>query len=146
MITKLCTKCRQKKPVDQSNVKNRRTQQRHSYCKVCMYQCQKDYYAKNPKAQIRRSLRWRKQQVKWVTRLKIGKPCMDCQHMFPPCCMDFDHRPGVEKCFSVAEGAQRASRASILAEIEKCDLVCANCHRIRTFNRLQGVDSDTLIS
>lgn len=62
------------------------------------------------------------------------KPCMDCGGSFPPECMDFDHREGEVKEIMIASALRRAW-LDILAEIEKCDLVCANCHRIRTKKR-----------
>jgi hypothetical protein len=52
--------------------------------------------------------------------------------------MDFDHRPGETKSFDVATGAgQGYGEKRMLAEIAKCELVCANCHRVRTFLRRQ---------
>lgn len=59
-------------------------------------------------------------------------PCMDCGGRFPPECMDFDHVRG-EKLFNVSHVAKALKNIEKLeAEIAKCDLVCANCHRIRT--------------
>jgi hypothetical protein len=51
--------------------------------------------------------------------------------------MDFDHRPGEKKCFALANamGQTRISAERLRAEIAKCDVVCANCHRIRTYER-----------
>ena len=63
------------------------------------------------------------------------RPCVDCGGSFPPCAMDFDHRDPATKCHTVTRMRGRAKRADILAEIAKCDIVCANCHRLRTFNR-----------
>lgn len=57
-----------------------------------------------------------------------SKPCLDCGRVFHYCQMDFDHVRGVK----VAGVHDLKSRAAILAEVEKCDLVCANCHRVRT--------------
>jgi len=51
--------------------------------------------------------------------------------------MDFDHRPGSKKVNAIACMAGRVSWDQTLAEIEKCDLVCSNCHRIRTKQRRQ---------
>jgi hypothetical protein len=65
---------------------------------------------------------------------------MDCGGRFPPECMDFDHVRG-EKISSVSHMITRnASKNAIFSEIEKCEIVCANCHRIRTKSRLQGTD------
>lgn len=64
-------------------------------------------------------------------------PCMDCGCTFPPVCMDFDHRPGEIKKAGLSKLAiQAAAFDAILEEINKCDLVCSNCHRIRTHKRL----------
>jgi hypothetical protein len=52
--------------------------------------------------------------------------------------MQFDHRPGEGKSFDVASAVRGYSRKRILAEIAKCDLVCANCHAVRTYRRQIG--------
>jgi hypothetical protein len=50
--------------------------------------------------------------------------------------MDFDHREGELKTDNVANlVASPHSMKKLLEEIAKCDLVCANCHRIRTHAR-----------
>lgn len=68
----------------------------------------------------------------YVERLKSA-PCTDCKKKFPPISMDFDHRDPSTKSFSISELIVTAPSFEILrAEIDKCDLVCANCHRVRT--------------
>ena len=62
-----------------------------------------------------------------------ASPCLDCGNCFPPECMDFDHVRGV-KVFSIGQFGQR-KLDHVIAEIAKCDLVCANCHRVRTRKR-----------
>ena len=62
-------------------------------------------------------------------------PCADCGGVFPPYVMDFDHVTG-EKELNVSR-ALRVSVARMLAEIAKCEVVCSNCHRIRTYERRQ---------
>ena len=69
-----------------------------------------------------------------VDKLKAA-PCMDCGLKFPPICMDFDHRPTEKKTANVSQLVKWSSMACVLAEVAKCDLVCSNCHRIRTANR-----------
>jgi hypothetical protein len=61
-------------------------------------------------------------------------PCLDCKRKFSPCAMDFDHRDPANKLFNISE-AQSKSEKTLLAEMVKCDLVCANCHRSREYNR-----------
>ena len=74
----------------------------------------------------------------WMIELK-SQPCHDCKGTFEICCMDFDHRDGEEKSFNVGSMfAHHYSRQLIESEIAKCDLVCANCHRIRTRDRRRG--------
>lgn len=66
--------------------------------------------------------------------LKNG-PCADCGQTFPPHVMDWDHVRGVKR-FELGKAAtQMYSERTIRAEIEKCELVCSNCHRIRTYDR-----------
>ena len=68
-----------------------------------------------------------------------SQPCLDCSGVFPSECMDFDHIIG-EKLENISH-LINASWDRLLDEISKCDLVCSNCHRIRT-RRRQGKVSD----
>jgi hypothetical protein len=68
------------------------------------------------------------------------QPCWDCDHKFPPECMDFDHVRG-EKRFNIA---RIRTVEKLSEEIVKCDLVCANCHRIRGQRRRGVRVSETL--
>ena len=63
-------------------------------------------------------------------------PCKDCGQRFPTYCMDFDHLPGYKKIFNISKyQRQNKSLQQVINEITKCEVVCANCHRIRTFTR-----------
>ena len=59
-------------------------------------------------------------------------PCMDCGVRYPPFVMDFDHRDPATKVRGVGS-MQTSSVEMLMAEIEKCDVVCSNCHRVRTY-------------
>lgn len=65
----------------------------------------------------------------WIDTLK-SKPCLDCGRVRPSVAMDFDHVRG-EKTAQIS-CMWRYARERVLAEIEKCDLVCCICHRVRT--------------
>lgn len=81
----------------------------------------------------RRRAVWRA-QAHLLDRLRDA-PCADCDRRFQPCAMDFDHRDPGAKRYTVTRMIGRAGTERILAEVAKCDIVCANCHRLRTFER-----------
>jgi hypothetical protein len=64
------------------------------------------------------------------------KPCTDCGKRYPPVCMDFDHLPQFKKEFNISQSGAYKLEA-ISAEISKCEVVCSNCHRLRTQKRHQ---------
>ena len=63
--------------------------------------------------------------------------CVDCgiKNDEHPEIFDFDHLPGVEKSHSMAAFAVSGSMDALREEMAKCEVVCANCHRIRTNTR-----------
>jgi hypothetical protein len=62
-------------------------------------------------------------------------PCMDCRERFPPFVMDFDHVNN-DKEFNISDmRRRRMAFHKIVAEIAKCEVVCSNCHRIRSHYR-----------
>ena len=73
-----------------------------------------------------------------LVRKAKARPCVDCGGRFPPYCMDFDHVPGRGDPKVANIGSSIAKWASdpesLKAEIAKCDVICANCHRKRTFS------------
>lgn len=73
------------------------------------------------------------EKSKYIKEQK-NKPCMDCGISFPYYVMDFDHRNPSEKTANLARMIG-SPFSEIVAEIEKCDVVCANCHRERTYGK-----------
>ena len=68
----------------------------------------------------------------WYKDQKHMKPCTDCGVAYPYYVMDWDHLE--DKIFSAGKAATY-SIERLQKEIAKCELVCSNCHRQRTFNR-----------
>lgn len=64
-----------------------------------------------------------------------NRPCTDCGVQYPYYVMEFDHLDAGTKEFNVSAGVTRASYERLLAEIAKCEVVCANCHAERTHQR-----------
>lgn len=79
----------------------------------------------------------RREEVRCLIRAAKDRPCCDCGVRYPPYVMQFDHRRG-EKSFTVGDANTRGMPlAKVEREIAKCDVVCANCHAERTYQRGQ---------
>ena len=76
--------------------------------------------------QVRRAL---------VDAVKLERGCADCGYREHACALQFDHRPGEVKVASLSAMCLNTPLEVIEAEIAKCDVVCANCHSIRTVAR-----------
>jgi len=93
------------------------------------------YYAANREREIAR-VRRRQQATTAFLRELREVPCADCGGRFAPHQMDFDHRDPSQKAFNLCSGrASLKSREQILGEASKCDVVCANCHRLQSRRR-----------
>lgn len=107
----------------------------HSVCKACRRLYDHERYERiHGRAIEYIPLRSERGRGAWLRQLKEGKPCADCGLVFPWQVMQWDHKPGTEKSLEIS-AAFAVSRETVLAEIAKCDLVCTNCHIIRTFQR-----------
>ena len=83
----------------------------------------------------------RRERTAYLEQLR-SVPCMDCGGVFPAVVMDFDHVPERgEKLFGLGGSDVGRTMAELRAETAKCDVVCANCHRLRTVARARGNDS-----
>lgn len=92
-----------------------------------------EYHRKNPDKRRRTAYhRGRRDTMKAFIDEQKDKPCMDCGVKYPPPVMDFHHRDPAEKEFGIRKGVcGLMSRERVEKEIAKCDLLCANCHRMR---------------
>lgn len=81
--------------------------------------------------------RRRAPRLQYTNQLKIERGCADCGIRSPehPEIFDFDHIPGSSKIASVAAFLTKGTMDDLIAEVAKCEVVCANCHRIRTQQR-----------
>lgn len=133
----MCAKCGESKNHLQFRVRCKVNNWLDCYCIPCRSQYFKEYYGKR-RDKYRVMVNATKEQRKKIRYDAVNaikrKPCMDCGGTFPEICMDFDHRSDkilpISRMITLCRSMER-----ILKEIEKCDLVCSNCHRIRTAQR-----------
>jgi hypothetical protein len=94
-------------------------------------QAVREYYTRNKDAALvaMRASRNRKREKLIAVK---NKPCTDCGIQYPPRVMEF-HHPNPNKDFSVGKEFHKLGWNTLLLEIEKCALVCANCHRLKHY-------------
>lgn len=63
--------------------------------------------------------------------------CFDCKNKFPHYVLEFDHKPEFKKLDGVYRVLRNHGEQMAWSEVAKCDVVCANCHKIRTYQREQ---------
>ena len=82
----------------------------------------------------RRSAKNKKEVQEMLGRIKEKSGCVDCKQKYPWYVLDFDHVYG-KKVANIGQMLNYFSVEDILKEVAKCDIVCSNCHRERTFQR-----------
>jgi hypothetical protein len=133
LINKTCSKCKASKPVSEFNFRNTASGARQSYCKECGKGFTRSHYRNNKRQYLDRNVRSYMKRRELVRQMK-SRACADCGVQYPFYVMDFDHREGEIKEYELNR-IDRMTIQAILREIKKCDVVCANCHRVRTYQR-----------
>lgn len=89
---------------------------------------QKKYRKKNRNIIAKKSKDKRNSRLLKAVALLGGK-CSRCLQVFDPVCYDFHHTDPSSKEFTISEN-MLVSESRLLAEVSKCKLLCANCHRL----------------
>ena len=119
--SKVCNKCSKRKLISEYT-RNERAKDKLNYnCRTCQNEITR---ISQKKARLKANQE--------INKLK-DIPCADCGAKYPPYVMDFDHVKGKKK-FKVSDRGN-LNLKFVLREVEKCDVVCSNCHRVRTHNR-----------
>ena len=131
-----CGRCGIEKPLDDFAWRRREKGQRHNYCRPCQAEYRREHYLANRPKYIAKAQRLSREVAVERTRLLIEyfelHPCTDCGER-DPVVLEFDHLR--DKAFSIGAKLTDMTWDAIVAEIEKCEVVCANCHRRRTAGR-----------
>lgn len=128
-LLKTCTSCLQELPESKFKFRSESGRQRgtrHSMCNRCLY------------VKYTRPIVDRKMSD--IHKYQLEKGCADCGYNAHPAALEFDHLPGTKKLFNIGEQIGNKSVESLWSEIAKCEVVCSNCHGIRTFERRKRVD------
>lgn len=146
-MLKTCYKCKKDKDLECFAVKTKNKDGRALECKECKNKYNKGYYAKNSdihKQNVRKnSAVLIKRNTDYVNQIKKERGCKYCPEK-EVCCLQFHHLRDKDKSISRLI-ANLASLERIDAEIQKCEVVCANCH-FKIHNRVRNMRGDVLRS
>lgn len=128
---KTCTTCHEPKDETSFNKLARSKDGLQPRCR----DCSKEWYLSNREAHIqnasKNSKRRRKEVQAWVCSYLSEHPCVDCGEA-DIVVLEFDHRSTDEKFKAVSQMISDYSLIKIQAEVAKCEVRCANCHRRKT--------------
>ena len=131
-----CYRCGQVKGTDQFAWRRKAKGQRDSHCRPCRSAYGKEHYAKNRQRYIDQAgdvkRRVTLERTCYLIEFFKSHPCVDCGEQ-DPVVLEFDHLR--DKQFAIGPALSKTSWKNILAEMKKCEVVCANCHRRRTARR-----------
>lgn len=92
------------------------------------------HYQKNKALYQGKAQEQRRVREQYVFDLKSVTPCVDCNVVYHPCQMQYDHISD-DKVASVSDLIRYSTLGAVKLEISKCELVCSNCHSMRTWLR-----------
>ena len=131
-----CGRCHLEKPLEQFAWRRKALGQLDNYCRPCRAAYKQEHYRAHRQRYIdaagRRKRRVVSNRMAYLVAYLKENPCVDCGES-DPIVLEFDHLR--DKRFSISEGLQGRNWQSVLDEIAKCEVVCANCHRRRTARR-----------
>ena len=135
-----CYVCGLTKPAEQFNWRRRRIGQRDSHCRSCRAVYRHEHYSRNKQRYIdearERKQRLTLERTRYLFAYFDTHPCTDCGES-DPAVLEFDHLR--DKAFNIGGALPYRNWQSILDEIAKCEVVCANCHRRRTARRAGSI-------
>lgn len=89
---------------------------------------QHESYERNKEKVRDRTNSTRSLNREFIDCLKENSKCKYCEENHPAC-LDFHHRNPTDKDRAISQAMRAFSLERLISEVEKCDIVCANCHR-----------------
>lgn len=134
---KICSRCNENKQDDDFYF-NKSKKSLESFCRVCYVEYRRQHYASNKdyyKRKAKKHNKIRKEQNQSRYRQYLAeRSCVDCG-ISDWRVLEADHLPKFDKSENISKMLPSWSWATIEVELQKCEIVCANCHRIRTYTR-----------
>jgi len=138
--TKICSKCKLPKELEEFNKNKRKKDGLTSWCKKCTSEISKTYYLNNTE-KVLKSMKKSKEKINaWFIEFKQTLSCEKCGENHHST-LDFHHKDPKIKEFSISVMIRKNKcEQDIREELEKCIVLCSNCHRIFHYlEREEGV-------
>lgn len=131
-----CGRCHECKPSLEFAWRRKARGQRDSYCRDCRAAYKQEHYSKNRQRYVDNAAAWRRRTLderwEYLRAYLAEHPCVDCGET-DLLVLEFDHLR--DKEFVISVGITHKPWPAVLREIEKCEVLCANCHRRRSAAR-----------
>jgi hypothetical protein len=128
MNTKVCPRCGRKRRRSSFNKHRARPDGMQSICRDCQNAGDRAFHARTPRARYAQKQRRIQELRDWYQAYRATLCCASCPES-DPVCLDFHHRTD-DKTTNVANMVSSGwAKERIIEEIEKCAVLCANCHR-----------------
>jgi hypothetical protein len=132
----VCIKCEKDLPENEFHFKDKTKGVRKKTCKECTKKYRKTYYLENRESAINYSLQTNKERAirnqQFVWDYLKEHPCVECGES-NPIVLQFDHIDENDKTKEISKlVTEKYGIDTIKKEIDKCQVLCANCHLKRT--------------
>ena len=144
-----CCICKESLHKSEFSLRSTVTGKRSASCKTCHAAYRRKHYLHNTVKYKKQAIDWNKandkkrksissksaaKTSKAAKQLAVdykGGKCQDCEGVFPNCCYDFHHLDPTQKDYHIAPLLNARGFEASKEELDKCVLLCSNCHRIR---------------
>ena len=134
MQIKKCSVCGLELSIENFSSKLKSKDGLQGFCKECHSKYRRKHYLENRQKYIDKANKQRAKKLEWFKNLKGTFKCNRCGENHPAC-LHFHHKDSSIKDGCISRFADSASKKRLLVEIEKCEVLCANCHSKEHFSK-----------
>lgn len=128
-MSQVCSCCKVLKENSEFGLNNSKKSKLQSRCKECRKKEIRIFYKNNKQKVIKRNKEKTSTIKRIIKEFKETRACIKCGYD-EPCCLEFHHINPEDKKFNIAHACtKKVSLETLMKEIEKCIILCANCHR-----------------
>lgn len=125
---KVCSRCKENKTEAEFKKNRTKPDGLQIICSDCSKELNKIWYNKNKKNRLLKINQYRNKTINWLKEYKSTLTCSKCPENHPSC-LEFHHIDPNSKLGNISEEVRNWSIDRLKTELQKCIVLCANCHR-----------------